>query len=124
VARYARNPNSGILAEDFVQTGERDYRTLRAEEFAGDVEGFTTDDDDLLAIEELLCHDAGKATEEMALAVNDDLCDSQNFHVSGFAAIRKTTRRGKGGLGKAERTTGSKVDILLCHRFTRQMSGE
>lgn len=48
-------------------------RTLSAEEFAGDVEGLGADDDDLLAVEELLGNDRGQATEEVALAVNDDL---------------------------------------------------
>jgi len=48
-------------------------RTLRAEEFAGDVEGLAADNDDLLAVEELLGNDAGKTAEEMALAVDDDL---------------------------------------------------
>ena len=47
--------------------------TLRAEEFSGDVDGLAADDDDLLSVEELLGDDAGETTEEMALAVNDDL---------------------------------------------------
>ena len=48
-------------------------RTLRAEEFARDVEGLAADNDDLLAVEELLGDNAGKTAEEMALAVDDDL---------------------------------------------------
>lgn len=48
-------------------------RTLRAEELAGDVEGFTSHDNDLLAVEQLLGDSAGKAAEQVALAV-DDLC--------------------------------------------------
>jgi len=48
-------------------------RTLRAEELAGDVEGLTSHDDDLLAVEQLLGHNAGQATKEVSLAVNDDL---------------------------------------------------
>ena len=55
------------------QAGIGNRRTLRAEELAGDVEGLAADDDDLLAVEELLGDDAGEATEEVALAVNDDL---------------------------------------------------
>jgi len=51
-------------------------RTLSSEEFARDVDGFGSDYNDFLSIEKLLSDDAGKATEEMALAVNDDLCDS------------------------------------------------
>lgn len=58
------------------QAGIGNVRTLRAEELAGDVEGLAADHNDLLAVEELLGDDAGKATEEVALAVNDDLASS------------------------------------------------
>jgi hypothetical protein len=37
--------------------------TLRSEELAGDVEGFATDDDDLLAIEKLLRNGAGESSK-------------------------------------------------------------
>jgi hypothetical protein len=50
-------------------------RTLSAEELAGDVEGFAADDNDLLAVEELLGHGRGETTEKVALAVNDNLQD-------------------------------------------------
>lgn len=53
-------------------------RTLGAEELAGDVKGFTSHDDNLLTFEELLGHSAGKAAEEVALAINHNLdkqCD-------------------------------------------------
>ena len=52
---------------------DRIKRTLRTEELAGDVEGFTSHDDDLLAIEQLLGNSASQATKEVSLAVNDDL---------------------------------------------------
>ena len=52
---------------------DRVERTLRTEELAGDVEGFTSHDDDLLAIEQLLGNSASQATKEVSLAVNDDL---------------------------------------------------
>ena len=48
-------------------------RTLRTEELAGDVEGFTSHNDDLLAIQQLLGDDTGQATEKVSLAINDDL---------------------------------------------------
>lgn len=51
--------------------------TLGSEELAGDVEGFAADDDDLLAIEQLLCDCAGEATEKVPLAIfawNISLC--------------------------------------------------
>lgn len=46
-------------------------RTLRAEELARDVEGLTSHNNDLLAVEELLGDGAGEATEQVALAVDD-----------------------------------------------------
>lgn len=46
-------------------------RTLRAEELAGDVQGLTSHDDDLLTLKQLLGYGAGKATEQVALAVDD-----------------------------------------------------
>jgi hypothetical protein len=54
-------------------SGRWEARTLRAEKFAGDVESLAADNNDLLAVEELLGDDAGEATEEVALAVDDDL---------------------------------------------------
>lgn len=50
-----------------------DERTLRAEELAGDVESLAADNGDLLTAEELLGDNAGQTTEQMALAINDDL---------------------------------------------------
>ena len=48
-------------------------RTLRSEEFARDIEGLSADNDDLLAIEELLGSDTGEATKQVALAIDHDL---------------------------------------------------
>lgn len=48
-------------------------RTLRAEELSGDVESLASDDDYLLAVEELLGHCASQTTKEMSLAIDDDL---------------------------------------------------
>jgi hypothetical protein len=53
-----------------------DEHTLSAEELAGDVEGFASHDNDLLAVEELLSDGAGEATQQVALAVNDNLRNS------------------------------------------------
>jgi hypothetical protein len=52
-------------------------RTLRAEELARDVEGFASNDDNLLAVEQLLGHDAGQATEKVSLAIDNNL-ESEN----------------------------------------------
>lgn len=48
-------------------------RTLCAEEFAGNVEGLASDNDNLLAVEELLSDGARKTTKQVSLAINDDL---------------------------------------------------
>lgn len=48
-------------------------RTLGAEELSRDVEGLAADNNDLLAVQELLGDSAGQATEQVSLAVDDDL---------------------------------------------------
>jgi hypothetical protein len=53
-------------------------RTLRAEELAGDVEGLTSHNDDLLTVKQLLGNSAGQATQEVSLAVDDDLYQSES----------------------------------------------
>lgn len=55
---------------------EEDGRTLGAEELSRDVEGLAADDNDLLAVEELLGNNGGETAKEMALAVNDNLEDA------------------------------------------------
>lgn len=45
-----------LLLEIGPMVGER---TLSSEEFAGDVQGFTSDNDNLLAVQKLLCDRAG-----------------------------------------------------------------
>jgi hypothetical protein len=55
--------------------GVRKGLTFCAEEFAGDVDAFTADDDNLLAVEQLLCHCACQAAEQVSFAVHHDLKD-------------------------------------------------
>lgn len=50
-----------------------DGRTLSAEELSRDVEGLAADNNNLLAVQELLGDSAGQATEKVTLSVNDDL---------------------------------------------------
>lgn len=57
----------------FASVGSGGQRTLSAEELSRDVEGLAADHNDLLAVQELLGHDAGEAAKEMALAIDDDL---------------------------------------------------
>lgn len=47
--------------------------TLSTEEFARNVQGFGSNNDNLLAIEKLLCDGTGETTEQMSLAVNNNL---------------------------------------------------
>jgi hypothetical protein len=63
-------------------------RTLRAEELAGDVEGLAADDDDLLAVEELLGDDAGQAAKQVALAIDHDLCRDLSASCTPIAKTR------------------------------------
>lgn len=95
------------------------YRTLRTEEFARHIESFTSHNDDLLAVEKLLRDGARKATKKVPLAVNDDLYICQ-IHSS--VPFRNESREDNEGSAGAARTTGSKVDILLCHLFTRRIA--
>lgn len=60
------------MSSPVVEKGGR-KRTLSAEELARDVEGLGADHNDLLTVEELLGHDTGEATKEVALAVDDNL---------------------------------------------------
>ena len=51
----------------------QDEHTLRAEELSRNVEGFTSDNYNLLAVEQLLGDGTGQATEKMSLAIDHDL---------------------------------------------------
>jgi hypothetical protein len=62
---------SGVVTSHLAKVGV--VLQLRTEELAGDVEGFTSHNDDLLAVKQLLSNSAGQATKKVSLAVNDDL---------------------------------------------------
>ena len=49
-------------------------RTFGAEKASRNIDFFATDNDNLLTIQQLLGDDTGKATVQMAFAVNNDLC--------------------------------------------------
>ena len=101
-------------------------RTLGAEKLAGDVEVLAADDNDLLAVEQLLGHDAGQPAQQMALAINDDLRnDALASHrlgaggaLLGRAAIRFRRRdHAKEDLRQARMSTswtssGSTADVM------------
>lgn len=87
-------------------------RTLRAEELAGDVEGLTSHNDDLLTVEQLLGDSAGQTTEEVSFAVDDDLFPIN----SSQRKIRYAHFGGESGGTQVvgyKRTTDSKEDILV-----------
>lgn len=52
--------------------------TLRAEELARDVQSLAADNDNLLAVEELLGNDAGQTAQQVALAIDHDLWQSSS----------------------------------------------
>ena len=43
-----------------------------SEKFTGDVQGFGSDNDNLLAVQDLLGHNGGQTTQQVALTVNDN----------------------------------------------------
>ena len=100
-------------------------RTFRTEEFARDVNGLAADDNDLLAIEQLLRDRAGQAAAQVAFAVDYDLFPTMSAGGAlGLSQQRLRTcwmRRlwtmcfemeWTGGREGGERTTGSKLAIL------------
>jgi hypothetical protein len=74
--------------------------TFGSEELARDIERLTSDDNNLLAVQELFCDDAGEATKQVTLAVNDNL----SLLVE-CASVGRVS-------AEEELTTGSKDDIL------------
>jgi hypothetical protein len=91
-------------------------RTLCAEELARDVELLAADNNNLLAVQELLGDSGGQAAEKVALAVDDNLCVSISHCC--FCTISTiyppvVRPRAKAIRFRGMRTTGSKVDILL-----------
>ena len=64
---------------------------LVAEETAGDVDLLAPDDDNLLAVKDLLRDNRSKPAQKMALAVNDDGGGGEGGHVGsgvGVAGVR------------------------------------
>ncbi len=51
-------------------------RTLRTEELSRDVQSLATNNNDLLAVEQLLSHGTGQPTKEVTLAIDRDLSDT------------------------------------------------
>lgn len=69
-------------------------RTLGAEELARDVELLAADNNNLLAVQELLGDSGGQATEKVALAVDDNLCISISHRCSSPFSIYPPGRAG------------------------------
>ena len=63
---------------------------LVAEEAARDVNLLAPDDDNLLAVQNLLRHDRRKPSEEMALAINNDGGRGEGGHRESVGARRNT----------------------------------
>lgn len=92
-------------------------RTFCAEEFAGDVERLASYYHDLLTIEQLLSHSAGQATQEMSLAIDNDLM-SNGYGVSRGTRVVSRSVAKPSRLNKVRLTTDSNVDILVCYHST------
>lgn len=72
--------------------------TLGAEELARDVERLAADNDNLLAVEELLRDDASKAAKQVTLAIDDDLLGvfvSFRSHLDNIRSIVAMTAQGE-----------------------------
>jgi hypothetical protein len=93
-----------------------DRRTLGAEELAGDVEGLAAHNDNLLSVEQLLSDGAGKATEEVPLAVDDLIHKSAR----GSRVILLVGRKQH---GQRETATANFGDRISCDRKVRTMTG-
>lgn len=97
-------------------------RTLCAEELAGDVQGLAAHDNDLLTVEQLLGDGAGKATEQVPLAVDDLIhksarCSNSVLWCAAKWALATSVAAAAIGEGvscarKVRTMTGSNVDIL------------
>ena len=69
---------------------KRGVKYLVAEETAGNVDLLAPDDNNLLAVEDLLRDNRSKATQKMALAVNDDGGGGEGGHgASGWGVANK-----------------------------------
>ena len=62
---------------------------LVAEETAGDVDLLAPDDDNLLAVQNLLRHDRRKPSEEMALAINNDGGRGEGGHMESEGRVKR-----------------------------------
>lgn len=85
-----------VLRLDFTPReylGLCDRRTFSTEEFARDVEGFGPNDNNLLTIEKLLCDGTGETTEQVSLAVNDNLELSRRCQFPVQSSIDKVSMR-------------------------------
>jgi len=76
----ARSPRAAVCRQ------EGAVADLGTEERARSVDELAADDDDLLAVEELLRHDRGKATKEVALAIDHDRCGRLERHLGAQGA--------------------------------------
>lgn len=83
-------------------------RTLGAKELARDVERLAADNDNLLAIQELLGNDASKTAEQVALAIDDNLSD---IVVSFGSRLKVPLPCGGDGTGRTPRQLG---DTAKC----------
>ena len=92
-----------------VASMDRGRRTLRAEELAGDVQGLTSHNDDLLAVEQLLSDCGSQATEKVPLAV-DDLGTLLAGVVLPLCGLVRNLRQGSAAV--AASTTGKEVVLV------------
>jgi hypothetical protein len=76
------------IFQSFAGLGKGVERTLRTEEFAGDVEGLASNNDNLLSVEQLLSHSTGQPTKEVTLAIDSDLLHRRVTSAMLFQTLR------------------------------------
>jgi hypothetical protein len=106
--------------------GDRFQHTLRTEELSRDVQILASDNDDLLAVKELLGHNGGQTAEEVALAIDGDLLQDTNISTipaqeSNISSMPHSKLSGV-SIQEWRLTTGSKVDIVSSSTGTMKQT--
>lgn len=82
----------GVVSGDLSEVGV--VLELRAEELAGDVQGLTADNNDLLTAQELLGDNGGESAKEMALAIDDNNLLEAGHRNRLFWGIKEKEKKG------------------------------
>jgi hypothetical protein len=93
----------GVVSGDLSEVGV--VLELRAEELAGDVEGLTADNNDLLTAQKLLGDNRGESAKEMALAIDDNNLLEAGHRNRLFWGIKEKERRAAQSTAKTNKSS-------------------